>query len=93
MWFADDAAAGGNLKPLRKFWGILVQLGPAYGYFLKPSKTFFVVKPESHVAAIEEFEDTGVQLTEDGEDLAHKAGQRYLGAAVGFLGIRQSLLG
>ena len=83
VWYADDAAAGGNLKPLRKFWDILVQHGPAYGYFPKPSKTFLVVKPECRAAATEEFEGTGVQLSEDGEDVAHKSGQRHLGAAVG----------
>ena len=83
MWYADDTAAGGNLKTLRKFWYILVQHGPAYGYFPKPSKTFLVVKPEFRAAATEEFEGTGVQLSEDGEDLTHKAGQRHLGAAIG----------
>ena len=82
VWFADDAAAGSNLKSLHIFEDILVQLGPTYKYSPKPSKSFLVVKPESHVAAIEEFEDTGVHLTEDGEDLAHKAGQCYLGAVV-----------
>ena len=55
----------------------------AYGYFPKPSKTFLVVIPEFRAAATEEFEGTGVQLSEDGEDLSHKAGQRYLGAAIG----------
>ena len=53
------------------------------GYFRKPSKTFLVVKTECRAAATEEFEGTGVQITEDGDDLAHKAGQRHLGAAVG----------
>ena len=61
VWFADDAAAGGNLKPLRKFWDVLVQQGPAYGYFPKPSKTFLVVKPGCRAAAAEEFEGTDVQ--------------------------------
>ena len=83
VWYADDAAAGGNLKILRKFWDTLVQYGPLFGYFPKPSKTFLVVKIEHQVAATEEFDGTGVQLTQDGEDLAHKAGQRHLGAAVG----------
>ena len=84
VWYADDAAAGGNLKPLRKFWDTLVQHGPAYGYFPKPSKTHLVVKTECRAAANEEFEGTGVQITEDGDDLGHKAGQRHLGAAVGY---------
>ena len=83
VWYADDAAAGGNMKLLRKFWDGLMQHGPAYGYFSKPAKTFLVVKTECREAAIEELEGTGVQFTQDGEDLAHKAGQRHLGAAVG----------
>ena len=83
VWYADDVAAGGNLKPLRKLWYMLVQHGPAYGYFPKPSKTHLVVKTECRAAASEEFEGTGVQISEDGDDLLHKAGQRHLGAAVG----------
>ena len=58
-------------------------MDPHTDNFLKPSK-IFLVKPECQAAAVEEFEGrTGVQLTEDGEDLAHKAGQHHLGAAVG----------
>ena len=79
----DDAAADGNLKLLHKFLDVLVQLGPAYGYFPKPSKTFLIVKPKCQAAAIEDFEGTGVQLTEDGEDIAHKARQHHVGVAVG----------
>ena len=82
-WCADDAAAGGRLKALRLFWDLLVQYGPSYGYFPKPAKTFLVVKPELHAEAVRVFDGTGVQLTLDGPDLAHKAGCRHLGAAVG----------
>ena len=41
------------------------------------------MKTECRAAASEEFEGTGVQISEDGDDLLHKAGQRHLGAAVG----------
>ena len=40
VWYADDSAAGGNLKLLRKFWDTLVQHGPEYGYFPELSKHF-----------------------------------------------------
>ena len=83
IWFADDAAAGGKLKAIRPFWDLCMQHGPAYRYFPKPSKTHLVVKPESRVEAVKSFEDTGIQLSKEGEDLAHKAGQRHLGAAIG----------
>ena len=83
IWYADDAAARENIKLLHKFWNnYLVRYEPAYGYFPKPSKTFLVVKPECQTAASEEFEGTGIQLTKDGEDLTHKAGQCHLGASV-----------
>ena len=82
VWYADNVTAGGNLKLLCKFWDTLVQHRPAYGYFPKPSKTH-LVKTECRAAANEEFEGTGVQITEDGDDLAHKARQRHLGAVVG----------
>ncbi len=80
IWYADDAAAGGNLKILRNYWDILLQHGPAYGYFPKPSKTFLVLKSECQAAAVKEFEGTGIQIS---EDLANKSGQRHLGAAIG----------
>ncbi len=83
VWYADDAAAGGNLSSLRNFWDVLVQYGPAYGYFPKSSKTFLVVKPEYQASAVEEFSGSGVQLVEDEEVLTRKDGQRHLGAAVG----------
>ncbi len=84
VWYADDAAAGGNLRSLRNFWDVLVQYGPAYGYFPKSSKTFLVVKPEYQAAAVEEFSGSGVQLMEDEEVLTRKDGQCHLGAAVGY---------
>ena len=83
VWFADDAAAGGSLKALQQFWNLLVRNGPAYGYFPKPSKSFLVIKPGRHADAKHIFSGTGVQFTDDGPDLKHKAGQRHLGAAVG----------
>ncbi len=83
VWFADDSAAGGRLRALRRFWDILVEHGPAYGYFPKPSKTFLVVKSECHAEAEEMFAGTGIQLTSSGPDLAEKGGQRHLGAAIG----------
>ena len=78
-----DAAAGGNLRTLRKFWDLLVTHGPSYGYFPKPSKTHFVVKAEFRAAAARIFEGTGIHRTEEGDRHTHEAGQRHLGATVG----------
>eukprot|EP00117_Sycon_ciliatum_P001207 scpid92067/ scgid6963/ len=57
--------------------------GPAYGYFPKLSKTFLVVKPEHRDEAERIFAGTGIKIASDGDNLAHKAGQRHLGAAIG----------
>ena len=30
VWYADDAAAGGSMKALHRFWNLLARHGPAY---------------------------------------------------------------
>ncbi len=39
-WYADDAAACGDLTHLRSWWDQLVDLGPIYGYHPNTSKTW-----------------------------------------------------
>ena len=71
VWFADNATAGGKLRTMHKFWDLLVNHGPSYGYFPKPSKTHLVVKPEHQAAAARIFEGTGIHLTEEGDSHIH----------------------
>ncbi len=44
VWYADDAAAGGKLNQLRKWWTHLCKEGPWYGYHPEPTKTVLIVK-------------------------------------------------
>ena len=74
-WFADDATAAGSLSGLRKWRSDLVKLGPAYGYHVKPSKSWLIVKPDYFNLAKEVFADCGVGITAEGK--------RHLGAAIG----------
>ena len=74
-WYADDAAAGGKLTPVRQWWDNLVSHGPGYGYHCNAQKSLLLVKPSRYAAAIEMFEGTGVQVTCDG--------CRHLGAPLG----------
>ena len=46
IWYADDAAGGGKIDDLSKWWEDLCINGPLFGYFPKPSKTWVIVKPE-----------------------------------------------
>ena len=63
VWFADDATASGKLSQLHKWWDNIVFLGPDYGYFANPKKTWLIVKPE-HLQSPQE--DTGVNITSEG---------------------------
>ena len=75
VWYADDAAALGHTADLREWWDELSRLGPGYGYYPKPSKTWLVTKEECHADAISAFEGTNVNIT--------CAGRPHLGAARG----------
>ena len=75
VWFADDATASGRLEQLHEWWVKLNNLGPAFGYFANPSKTWLIVKEKHLSTATERFLNTGVNITTEGK--------RHLGAALG----------
>ena len=75
VWYADDSAAGSTLQQLRRWWDLLNEIGPRYGYFPNGAKTHVLVKKEYVDAAKEIFQDTAMTISADGE--------RYLGGAVG----------
>jgi hypothetical protein len=83
-WFADDGTGAGKLKELRAWWDKLLEKGPAYGYFPKPSKTWLIVKADRLDEAKRVFEGTGVQFTSEG--------MRHLGAAIGSKKYKESYL-
>ena len=74
-WYADDSAAGSNLEGLRRWWDILKEIGPLYGYYPNGSKTHVLVKSQHSEAANEIFEGTGISISTEGEC--------YLGGAMG----------
>ena len=75
IWYADDAAVGGKLGCIRKWWDDIQACGPKYGYFPNPTKTRLVVKEHLLSEATNLFHDTGISVTD--------SGTRYLGAAIG----------
>ena len=75
VWYADDSAAGSSIENLKRWWDLLVEIGPLYGYFPNGSKTHILAKPQHAEAAREIFKDTGIVITTEGE--------RYLGGAIG----------
>ena len=76
VWYADDSSAAGLLREIRKWWNILNEAGPKFGYYPKPSKTILIVKNEDCLILAEKlFENTGIKITLSGE--------RHLGAVIG----------
>ena len=73
--FADDLTSAGRLSKLRSWWKILLDVGPKYRYFPKPSKTILIIKPEYKSNAAEIFDNTNLKIT--------SSGQRHLGAVIG----------
>ena len=74
-WYADDGTGADTLDRLRNWWDALIELGPSFGYFPNPAKTYLIVKPDKLADAHEIFEGTNIQITVDGE--------RHLGAVIG----------
>ena len=76
VWYADDSSVAGQMTEMRKWWDVLNQTGPKFGYYPKPSKTILIVKKEEHLAEAEKyFGGTGIKVTLTGE--------RHLGAVIG----------
>lgn len=75
VWYADDSAAGGGLSNLREWWDKIVEMGPIYGYFVNPSKTWLVVKEDLYDEAQRLFQDTDIKIT--------MTGRSYLGSTIG----------
>ena len=75
VWYADDAVAVGRMTVLCVWWKKLTILGPKYGHFPNPSKTWLVTKEGLCHSATSIFDSTGVNVTPDGRP--------YLRAAIG----------
>ena len=73
--FADDLTGAGSLKQLQNWWNKLLDVGPKYGYFPKPSKSYVIVKDKNFEQAKNMFSGTNINVT--------SAGKRHLGAVIG----------
>ena len=75
-WLADDATGVGKLKPLKEWWDLIKEEGVKYGYFVKPAKSWLILKDGSRLDECKElFHSSPINIT--------VAGKRHLGAAIG----------
>ena len=42
--FADDLSVAGSFNSIKDYWDKLTAIGPKYGYFPKPMKSYMIVK-------------------------------------------------
>ena len=73
--FADNLTIAGKIERIRSYWELLQQVGPLFGYFPRPSKTYLVVKEQYLENAIEKM------LRKWSQNYCR--GEKYLGAAIG----------
>jgi hypothetical protein len=87
VWFADDATGCDEFVRLRKWFDVLVEVGPLYGYYPKPAKCILLSKPGRVELARKVFSGTSVDVQVDGSKDSGveiiTTGTRHLGAAVG----------
>ena len=76
LWFANDAAAGGEINHLSvsEWRSKLNSLGPAFGYHPNPSKTWLLGKEEYLEIAKEIFAKSGINIS--------STGRQHLGSAL-----------
>ena len=44
VWLADDATAAGKLQELKEWWVAIIEEGKKFGYYVKPSKSWLILK-------------------------------------------------
>uniref|UniRef100_A0A1X7V433 Reverse transcriptase domain-containing protein n=1 Tax=Amphimedon queenslandica TaxID=400682 RepID=A0A1X7V433_AMPQE len=74
VWYADDLSVTGDFNNIRVWFENLLRIGPEYGYFPEPSKSFFVVHASMISEAHSFFKDLGVKIS---------TSCRYLGGMIG----------
>ena len=76
VWLADDATAAGKLQELKEWWVAIIEEGKKFGYYVKPSKSWLILKNPALKQETETlFHDAPINITTDGK--------RHLGAALG----------
>ena len=73
--YADDFSVAGSILSLKYWWDTFCELGPKFGYFPEPKKSWLIIKSDCFAKAIHMFNDTNIQITTQG--------RRHLGPALG----------
>ena len=63
--YAEDVSAAGKLDNLRKWWDTLTIIGPNFGYYPEPTKTWLVFRPYASQQTNEMFSRTKIKITSE----------------------------
>ena len=66
VWYADDSSACGKLSSLRDWLTMLMEKGPDFGYFPKPSKKWLIMNASNTNQANQLFGEFGLQIATGG---------------------------
>ena len=66
LTYDDDFSAAGKLENLRKWCATLIIIGPKFGYYPEPTKTWLVVKPYASQQTNKIFSRTKIKITNEG---------------------------
>ena len=75
VWYADDATGAGQLQELKKWWDVIKDEGTKFGYHVKPSKSWLILKSPEKLEECRQLFGTSINMTLEGK--------RHLGAALG----------
>ena len=76
----DAFSVAGSLNSFKDYCGKLTAIGPKYGYFPKPTKSYLIVKGKKMTESQNVFANSGVNVTAEGK--------RHPGAIIGSTGYR-----
>ena len=63
VWLADDATGAGKLQPLREWWDLIEREGKKFGYFVKPKKSWLILKDGSKLEECQKlFESSPIKV-------------------------------
>lgn len=59
----DNITAVGKCVSLKKWWDSLTSIGPFFGYFPQPKKSWLILKQQFYKEAIEVFGQSNIQIS------------------------------
>ena len=65
--FPDDFSVAGSFNSIKDYCDKLTAIGPKYGYFPKPTKSYLIVKRKKLMEAQNEFAKSRVNITAEGK--------------------------